>query len=518
MPFTESQHCDNEITATSGVTWINVSWSHLCEVEDPTAVSYYHLLFKDNTASIYHQDTIHHCKEENCHFYFNNARPCIDYTIHLWAIVGEQNYTYTSVDIRTGDEIPSSPTHLTVRSVSQTNVFLSWMLPNEGEYCVDSYNVCWDSTHTRDISCQDTSTSFTNMTISTLQPCSEYRIQVKPVTRDGSHGPSAIVVARTMGDPGKPENIQAVDYGSDYITLIWKQPSKCVRGLGVFCQEWDSLPTTLTPSFSQSSTVENLVDVEGVKPEEYMEGVEAENTIQNLKECTMYTCWVQYPHTEQGYVESDRVTEKTWVTGISITAPTHIETLPGLEHVQVSWNAPEKGARCVDGYQLKWKETGESEWNTLPDMVKSYSTIIENVRPCTELLVRVYGVSWNWGQDKVGKGGEVTVNTSHRAPGPVTNLQVVSSFADSVIVSWEDPLDDPQCIHRYDTRLAGNIQDDCDSNVETDSQEYIGNTQYMLKCLICEELYNFTVWAVDAVGHMSPPAQLLSIQPNCTGE
>merc|ERR1712126_276774 len=170
LSFTCSQECEDGITATSGVTWINVSWSHLCEVEDPTAVSYYHLYFRDNTASIYHQDTIHHCKEENCHFYFNNARPCIDYTIHLWAIVGEQNYTYPPVNIRTGDEIPSSPTHLTVEALTQTNVSLSWMLPNEGEYCVDTYSVCWDSTHKRDISCQDTSTSDTHVMINTLQP------------------------------------------------------------------------------------------------------------------------------------------------------------------------------------------------------------------------------------------------------------------------------------------------------------------------------------------------------------
>merc|ERR1712080_655712 len=73
-----------------------------------------------------------------------------------------------------------------------------------------------------------------------------------------------------------------------------------------------------TDTHTQSHTVEDPVDVDGV---------EAENTVQNLKECTMYTCWVQYPHMEQGYVESDRVTENTWVTGISITAPTHIESL-----------------------------------------------------------------------------------------------------------------------------------------------------------------------------------------------
>merc|ERR1712080_193776 len=129
------------------------------------------------------------------------------------------------------------------------------------------------------------------------------------------------------------------------------------------------------------------------------------------------------------------------------------------------------------------------------------------------VLVRVCGVSWKWGREKMGKEGEITVFTNHRAPGPVTGLKVVSSTTDSVYVSWGDP----QCLHKYETRLAGNLKDDCDSIVEADSQEYIGDTQYVLKCLICRELYNFTVWAVDDVGHMSPPAQLLSIQLDCAG-
>jgi len=94
----ECTSCDNTITATATATEIFLSWCLHCEVpnNDANLVDLYRLQLGDLTTGRYNESISAYCKDMHCETSHELARPCINYSISLEAVVwdGDQEEAF----------------------------------------------------------------------------------------------------------------------------------------------------------------------------------------------------------------------------------------------------------------------------------------------------------------------------------------------------------------------------------------------------------------------------------------
>ena len=337
----------------------------------------------------------------------------------------------------------------------------------------------------------------------------ECRVTIIPVSAGGVSGLNAFVTAFTEdADPERPGRVTVEDRGYDYISLEWVKPEtnkQCIKGLGAKCVESSFLSQTTIAS--TTPTTSSPTD-----PPQAEKADTSLSMVSNLAACTVYTCWVEYPDTNGGWIQSDVVEHWTWVKGVTISQPSSVTNMVGTHFMQVSWGAPSQSSRCVDEYILTWSDDTVSEDSPSVSVpADTYSYTIDTLSPCVEYQVDIKAFSTKWGQEKTVASATFSQRTEVETPGPVTGLQLISVTEDSFTMGWSPPALGPQCVDHYDYKVSdGPLVEDCVQPHVSD-----GQLQAHIGCLQCGASYTFNVWAVDALDGNSPPSQVTDIQ---TGE
>lgn len=184
--------------------------------------------------------------------WFNNERPLItfertkvdnsvDYRTKLITINAVRHdsgiYKIVAINENGKDEaevkvvvldIPGTPNGpLETTDMMKESCTVNWNLPDDdGGSPISHYLVEKQEANGRWVPCGET--SGTSLRISKLVEGKEYKFRVKAVNRQGESQPLTstypIIAKNPFNEPGKPTNLEAVDWDKDHVDLEWKAP------------------------------------------------------------------------------------------------------------------------------------------------------------------------------------------------------------------------------------------------------------------------------------------------------
>ena len=460
-----SEDCD-DVSLTAGGTWLDMVWSPYCGINNPHIVSHYTIIITDTTFFIYNQTMITYCNMMNCSTHIPGLHPCITYQVDLEvSLYNGSSYKYQPSTQRTTEVKPGRPRDMKVESSTLTNLRISWLPPIDS-ICTHSYIVCTHSLHTNTPTVQCSSTKSLSITIPSLTPCSQYMVEVIPVTVEGMRGMKAVLTTSTqMEQPDKAE-ITGYECGYDYIQLLWNMPHDsqvCVTGTGAECR----VSSSQDPGMCARSGGEGSLDT----------------TVVGLRECRVYDCRIQLLSGDR-VTYSDIISACTWVRGVTISSPTRLSTWPGVTDITLLWSPPVQGDSCVDQYSVQC-----GPYHTIiPGNSTEYR--VDNLEPCTPYTLAITPLSLHWGTPHNGTTAQIAGETLSTTPGQVGNLRQVSSTTTGVTIQWATPEYGGQCVTSYRVRVEGGGE----------GHHYDTREVEIIDCLECGTEYNVTVWAVGRDG------------------
>ena len=231
--------------------------------------------------------------------------------------------------------------------------------------------------------------------IADLFPCTNYQVQVTPVTKDDVHGPSSFSSSVTMtSNPGRPANLSIYWVGSDFVEMEWldtMENPQCIRGVATYCQETTEMRSDC--GYSRGRDV-------GVR----------RGRVNHLSPCTGYKCKAAYSDNEDTgeWIESDTCVVTTWARGVDISAPTRVNYNynPVNANILVTWGGPVSGFRCVTDYLIKVDGPGGNYEEEVAGDTFNYN--IENAQSGSEYKVTIITMSSGF-QDEMIVGGSKTI-------------------------------------------------------------------------------------------------------------
>ena len=129
------------------------------------------------------------------------------------------------------------------------------------------------------------------------------------------------------------------------------------------------------------------------------------------------------------------------------------------------------------------------------------------MQPCTQYTVSLTALSYNWGFDLSSAAAAATGRTGAVVPGPVTHLVQINRTQHSYTVSWEPPVQNPQCVTGYShTESAG---------LASRPGGPAGSGSFTATDLPCGATFTFSIWAESEVGPSEPSTLRDITTDNC---
>ncbi|XP_023344068.1 protein sidekick-2 isoform X2 [Eurytemora carolleeae] len=225
-----------------GSTWLNISWLLHCEIspEDVLFVRSYHVKLEDVSTGYYNYTLNVFCTRTSCTQYIENLRSCIKYNVSLQAEMDDgELFDYNSQEIVLKEELPSTPQNLLISDETSSSLQVSWVPPQEGEYCVHHYKVYLNDLTSNQEYQVSLETEELSLEIKELQACVGYGVTVTPVTGSGNEGRMVSTSGATsFENPSRPSQLRPKDSGSNYVSFYWvpgSNYSSCLRGTSALC-------------------------------------------------------------------------------------------------------------------------------------------------------------------------------------------------------------------------------------------------------------------------------------------
>ncbi|XP_078673592.1 uncharacterized protein LOC144912337 isoform X2 [Branchiostoma floridae x Branchiostoma belcheri] len=245
---------------------------------------------------------------------------------------------------------PSSPRNLTAETVSSTSIRLTWLPPVLHAADVTEYVVRYLAYGTNTF--QQTThlaTNGTSVVLGSLVPNATYQFQIAARSPNGTSLPSEPVVQTTAGDvdgvglPGRPRNVQAVQFTPLSVLLSWDPP--------------EQRPGTVTIYII---TYWNTAELQAHTGMLEVSAAAADNTavVHHLQEDTTYHFQVAAQNSNGTGVPSDIVQATTGYERIqNISFMLEAITL-GPTEVHLTWTRPDMFHVAVVAYTVLYHPSG----------------------------------------------------------------------------------------------------------------------------------------------------------------
>ncbi|XP_035693825.1 mucin-17-like [Branchiostoma floridae] len=246
---------------------------------------------------------------------------------------------------------PSSPRNLTAEAVSSTSIQLSWLPPAVYAADVTEYVVRYLAYGT-DIFQQVThaAANGTSVILDSLSVNTTYQFQVSARSPNGTSLPSEPVVQSTAGDvgsdglPGRPRNVQAVQFSPLSVLLSWDPPQQRPGTVTVYIiTYWDTAEL-------QSHT--GMLEISAAA---------ADNAavVHHLQEDTTYQFQVAARNPNGTGLPSDIVQATTGYERVqNVSIMLEAATL-GPSEVQLTWSRPDVFHVAVVAYTVQYRSSGD---------------------------------------------------------------------------------------------------------------------------------------------------------------
>ncbi|CAH1263688.1 PTPRF [Branchiostoma lanceolatum] len=245
---------------------------------------------------------------------------------------------------------PSSPRNLTAETLSSTSIRLSWLPPAVHAADVSEYVVRYLAYGT-DVFQQMTqpAANGTSVVLDGLNANTTYQFQVSARSQNGTSLPSEPVIQSTAGDfgsvglPGRPRNVQAVQFSPLSVLLSWDPPQQ--------------RPGTITV---YSITYWNTAELQPHTGMLEVSAAAADNVavVHHLQEDTTYHFQVAARNTNGTGLPSDIVQATTGYERIhNVSFMLEAVTL-GPTEVQLTWTRPDVLHVAVVAYTVQYRPSG----------------------------------------------------------------------------------------------------------------------------------------------------------------
>ncbi|XP_063218910.1 collagen alpha-1(XIV) chain-like [Bacillus rossius redtenbacheri] len=361
--------------------------------------------------------------------------------------------------------------------VTQNKLTVNW---NKNPGCVYKYNVCLRAAGGIREQCETLYNFFIQWSASSLQPCTNYTINVAAVGTDGARGPNATLDVVTAPDP--VIGVDVVERSDDYLIVDWSPASStCARQYAV---TWCALV-----DYGSSCRAAGAANMSAGSTELRLDGLEA---------CTSYRVSVS-AQGGQGASDAVRTTGSTSSVGLSPVTGLSV-SLREMGKWQLNWDVPSKGVNCIDYYYVCTEMSGDSTIHCGVSYNNSLSSKVQH--PCQDYTANV--------SMRLRSGGfsdNATISFQTR-PGDPTSPEA-NATATTISLEWRRSYNNDSCVASYLVSWCQSAYpEDCDAEHRASVAFDPNNTRHAIEGLESCTLYPVAVEAVSRAGEQSEPATI----------
>lgn len=354
--------------------------------------------------------------------------PCTTYDFKLTATLDGVESLPAELMATTEYSTPQATGDLTLSEDKST---LTWTAPANAE-CVDHYKVCWRSTNLQKDYCVETTEP--SLSLDVMSGCDSVKVQVVAVNPEGKEGPEAVTEFDTAyGDPGAPQNFTVVPLPNFAAQLTWDLPEEnpaCIAKAVVEEGAVDGEETRL--SFTQSF-------------QPHLRDIDEEAIIYNLTACTEYQFSVYFLSITNA--TSEKATDTMTTEYVSPGMIQGLNFTTSTTSMKVNWTDSVQD-NCIAYVKVCYSDSITHEKKCVDDNSPQLnnSVTIDGLSPCRHYTVIVSAVSIT---GEIGPAEANDVKMEDTAPGPVTNLLTEEITTTSIRISYDPPVDRPECAYSY---------------------------------------------------------------------
>ena len=378
---------------------------------------------------------------------------CSEYTFKVLAVNCKGDGPSSASVTGTPGVKPAKATGLTVASVGDGTVSLSWDDP--GDATVTGYKIAYSGATSGTVAVSGGST--TSQAVTGLTNCGEYTFTVLAVNCSGD-GPSSDSVTGTPGvKPAMVTGLAVASVGDGTVSLSWDDPGDA---------------TVTGYKIAYSGATSGTVDVSG--------GSTTSQAVTGLTNCSEYTFTVLAVNCSGDGPSSASVTGTPGVKPAKVTGTSVTGTSDG--EVSLSWDDP--GDPSISGFQIIY---GGATSDTIDVGADATSHAVTGLTNCSDYTFKVLAVNCKGD----GPSSDSVTGTPGVKPAQVTGVTVGSVGDGTVSLSWNGLSD--ATVTGYKIAYSGAASDTVDvSGRSTTSHSVTGLTN-------CSA-YTFEVLAVNCVG------------------
>ncbi|XP_015789765.1 Down syndrome cell adhesion molecule-like protein Dscam2 isoform X2 [Tetranychus urticae] len=347
-------------------------------------------------------------------------------------------------------EPPESPKDLRVLEQRSREAKLTWSQSFNGNSEINRF---WITCHPKDYSSGEFSSfghlnmSVDNLSIEEgpiyivrdLRPATTYVCSVKSENDVGLSKSSNTVEFKTeeQAPEGPPLNLKAKPNDSRSVKVTWNPPARKL---------WNGKLKGYYIGYKISGSDEQYLykTLEIVKEDERLNEV----TLSSLKPFTSYDIIVQVYNSMGTGPRSDPITVTTF-EDVPSKEPNSVScSIISSESISVTWESPPISTinGVLLGYKVIYRPLGGDVSRMKKETTIENEIVLKNLLKHTNYSIEVVPYT----RKGEGIASRVTYcRTADDVPGPPAAIKVIISSADSVIVTWKDPIDRNGVITKY---------------------------------------------------------------------
>ena len=319
-------------------------------------------------------------------------------------------------------DVPAAPT-LTADSEQIT---AAWAAPDDNGSAIDGYDVRYKRTGDANWTDHGFTGTGTTTTITGLTNGQEYEVQVQATNGVGPSGYSASGTVTPTAAPLPPDAPGTVTLtpGDEELVVEWDVPADngaAITGYDVEYKRTGDASWT-DHGFTGTGTTTTITGL--TNGQEYEVQVRARNA--------------------EGFSDWTRATGEPMAVPDVPAAPT---LTADSEQITAAWAAPDDNGSPIDGYDVRYKRTGDANWTDHGFTGTGTTTTITGLTNGQEYEVQVQATN---GVGPSGYSASGTVTPTAAALPPDAPAPTVVTATGELVVEWDVPADNGAAITGYD--------------------------------------------------------------------